>query len=57
MGLTIGLFGVSGTNGPLQVVLLRSVAQPSRIGFKDEYSSAEVAGASRHHRRAISRPR
>src|SRR4029453_11535597 len=46
IALTIGLFGVSATDGPLQVALLLSAAFASLIAFKNGYSSAEVADAA-----------
>src|SRR4029453_19477453 len=46
IALTIGLFGVSATDGPLQVALLLRAAFASLIAFKNGYSSAEVADAA-----------
>jgi Na+:H+ antiporter, NhaC family len=46
IALTIALFGVSATDGPLQVALLLSAAFASLIAFKNGYSSAEVADAA-----------
>ena len=45
IALTIGLFGVSATDGPLQVALLLSAAFASLIAFKNGYKVEEVADA------------
>src|SRR4249919_2123973 len=44
--LTIVLFGISATDGPLQVALLLSAAFASLIAFKNGYSVASVADAA-----------
>src|SRR6476620_1919458 len=44
--LTIALFGISATDGPLQVALLLSAAFASLIAFKNGYSVASVADAA-----------
>jgi NhaC family Na+:H+ antiporter len=44
--LTIVLFGVDATNGPLQVALLLSAAFASLIAFKNGHSVASVADAA-----------
>src|SRR6476469_4237464 len=46
LALTIGLFGVSATDGPLQVALLLSAAFASLIAFKNGYTVAAVADAA-----------
>jgi NhaC family Na+:H+ antiporter len=46
IALTIWLFGISATDGPLQVALLLSAAFASLVAFKNGYSSAEVADAA-----------
>ena len=46
LALTIGLFGVSATDGPLQVALLLSAAFASLIAFKNGYTVAAVAEAA-----------
>jgi NhaC family Na+:H+ antiporter len=46
MALTIGLFGVSATDGPLQVALLLSAAFASLIAFKNGHTVASVADAA-----------
>jgi Na+:H+ antiporter, NhaC family len=46
IALTIALFGVSATDGPLQVALLLSAAFASLIAFKNGYSSAAIADAA-----------
>jgi NhaC family Na+:H+ antiporter len=46
LGLTIVLFGVSATDGPLQVALLLSAAFASLIAFKNGYTVAAVADAA-----------
>jgi Na+:H+ antiporter, NhaC family len=43
--LTIALFGVAATDGPLQVALLLSAAFASLVAFKNGYTVAEVAEA------------
>jgi len=46
IALTIILFGVSATDGPLQVALLLSAAFASLIAFKNGYTAASVADAA-----------
>ncbi len=46
IALTIALFGVDATNGPLQVALFLSAAFASLIAFKNGYSVASVAEAA-----------
>lgn len=46
LALTIALFGVSATDGPLQVALLLSAAFASLIAFKNGHSVASVADAA-----------
>jgi Na+:H+ antiporter, NhaC family len=46
LALTIALFGVSATDGPLQVALLLSAAFASLIAFKNGYTVAAVAEAA-----------
>ena len=46
LALTIALFGVDATNGPLQVALLLSAAFASLIAFKNGYTVAAVADAA-----------
>jgi NhaC family Na+:H+ antiporter len=46
IALTIVLFGVDATNGPLQVALFLSAAFASLIAFKNGYSVASVAEAA-----------
>jgi NhaC family Na+:H+ antiporter len=46
IALTIVLFGVDATNGPLQVALLLSAAFASLIAFKNGYTSAAIAEAA-----------
>jgi NhaC family Na+:H+ antiporter len=46
IALTIWLFGVSATDGPLQVALLLSAAFASLIAFKNGYTVASVADAA-----------
>jgi Na+:H+ antiporter, NhaC family len=46
IALTIVLFGVSATDGPLQVALLLSAAFASLIAFKNGYSTAAIAEAA-----------
>jgi Na+:H+ antiporter, NhaC family len=46
IALTIALFGVSATDGPLQVALLLSAAFASLIAFKNGYTAAAVADAA-----------
>ncbi len=43
IALTIALFGVSATDGPLQVALLLSAAFASLIAFKNGYTAAVIA--------------
>ncbi|HEU4356240.1 MAG TPA: Na+/H+ antiporter NhaC family protein [Actinomycetota bacterium] len=46
IALTIVLFGVDATNGPLQVALFLSAAFASLIAFKNGYTVAEIADAA-----------
>ncbi|WP_426564820.1 Na+/H+ antiporter NhaC family protein [Angustibacter sp. McL0619] len=46
LALTISLFGIDATNGPLQVALLLSAAFASLIAFKNGYTVAGVADAA-----------
>jgi Na+:H+ antiporter, NhaC family len=46
IALTIALFGVSATDGPLQVALLLSAAFASLMALKNGYTSAAVADAA-----------
>jgi NhaC family Na+:H+ antiporter len=46
LALTIALFGVSATDGPLQVALLLSAAFASLIAFKNGYTVRAVADAA-----------
>src|SRR3954452_13140966 len=46
LALTIALFGVSATDGPLQVALLLSAAFASLIAFKNGYTVESVAEAA-----------
>src|SRR3954453_1947338 len=46
IALTIGLFGVGATDGPLQVALLLSAAFASLIAFKNGHSVAAVSDAA-----------
>jgi NhaC family Na+:H+ antiporter len=46
IALTIWLFGVSATDGPLQVALLLSAAFAALIAFKNGYTAAAVADAA-----------
>ena len=46
LALTIALFGIDATNGPLQVALLLSAAFASLIAFKNGYTVAGVADAA-----------
>jgi Na+:H+ antiporter, NhaC family len=46
IALTIWLFGVSATDGPLQVALLLSAAFASLIAFKNGYTVAAIAEAA-----------
>ena len=46
LALTIVLFGVNATDGPLQVALLLSAAFASLIAFKNGYTVAAVADAA-----------
>jgi NhaC family Na+:H+ antiporter len=46
LALTIALFGVDATNGPLQVALLLSAAFASLIAFKNRYTVAAIADAA-----------
>src|SRR6516162_9102625 len=46
IALTIWLFGISATDGPLQVALLLSAAFASLIALKNGYTSAAIADAA-----------
>ncbi len=46
IALTIVLFGISATDGPLQVALLLSAAFASLVALKNGYTSAEIADAA-----------
>src|SRR6478752_4994762 len=46
LALTIGLFGVSATDGPLQVALLLSAAFAALIAFKNGFTVAAVSEAA-----------
>jgi NhaC family Na+:H+ antiporter len=46
IALTIWLFGVSATDGPLQVALLLSAAFASLVALKNGYTSATIADAA-----------
>ena len=46
LALTIVLFGIDATNGPLQVALLLSAAFASLMAFKNGYTVAGVAEAA-----------
>jgi NhaC family Na+:H+ antiporter len=46
IALTIALFGVSATDGPLQVALLLSAAFASLMALKNGYTSAAIADAA-----------
>jgi len=46
IALTIGLFGISATDGPLQVALLLSAAFASLIAFKNGHTVEAVAEAA-----------
>src|SRR3954466_10972122 len=46
LALTISLFGVSATDGPLQVALLLSAAFASLVAFKNGHTVAAVADAA-----------
>jgi Na+:H+ antiporter, NhaC family len=46
IALTIVLFGISATDGPLQVALLLSAAFASLIAFKNGYTAAAIADAA-----------
>jgi Na+:H+ antiporter, NhaC family len=46
IALTIALFGVAATDGPLQVALLLSAAFASLMALKNGYSSASIADAA-----------
>jgi Na+:H+ antiporter, NhaC family len=46
IALTISLFGVSATDGPLQVALLLSAAFASLVALKNGYTSAAIADAA-----------
>ena len=46
LALTIALFGIDATNGPLQVALLLSAAFASLVAFKNGFTVAGVADAA-----------
>ena len=46
IALTIILFGISATDGPLQVALLLSAAFASLMALKNGYTSAAIADAA-----------
>jgi Na+:H+ antiporter, NhaC family len=46
LALTIALFGVDATNGPLQVALLLAAAFASLVAFKNGHTAAAVADAA-----------
>jgi NhaC family Na+:H+ antiporter len=46
IAVTIWLFGVSATDGPLQVALLLSAAFASLVAFKNGYTAAAIADAA-----------
>src|SRR5919106_185215 len=46
LALTIALYGIDATNGPLQVALLLSAAFASLIAFKNGYTASAVADAA-----------
>jgi NhaC family Na+:H+ antiporter len=46
LAMTIALFGIDATNGPLQVALLLSAAFASLISFKNGYTVAAIADAA-----------
>ena len=46
LSMTIALFGISATDGPLQVALLLSAAFASLIAFKNGYTVSSVADAA-----------
>jgi NhaC family Na+:H+ antiporter len=46
IALTIALFGISATDGPLQVALLLSAAFASLVALKNGYTSAAIADAA-----------
>ena len=46
LAMTIVLFGIDATNGPLQVALLLSAAFASLMAFKNGYTVAAVAHAA-----------
>ena len=46
IALTIALFGISATDGPLQVALLLSAAFASLMALKNGYASAAIADAA-----------
>jgi NhaC family Na+:H+ antiporter len=46
IALTIALFGIDATNGPLQVALLLSAAFASLMALKNGYTSAAIADAA-----------
>jgi NhaC family Na+:H+ antiporter len=46
IALTIGLFGIDATNGPLQVALLLSASFAALMAFKNGYTAAAVGDAA-----------
>jgi Na+:H+ antiporter, NhaC family len=46
IALTIALFGIGATDGPLQVALLLSAAFASLVAFKNGYTAAAIADAA-----------
>ena len=46
IALTIWLFGISATDGPLQVALLLSAAFAALMALKNGYTTASVADAA-----------
>src|SRR3954462_15179044 len=46
LALTIAMFGVGATDGPLQVALLLSAAFASMVAFKNGHSVSSVADAA-----------
>src|SRR3954452_5554695 len=46
LALTIALFGVAATDGPLQVALFLSAAFAALMAFKNGYTAASVADAA-----------
>ena len=46
IALTIALFGISATDGPLQVALLLAAAFAALVALKNGYTSAAIADAA-----------